>query len=95
MLGLVLALAVAAGERESVDVTIHQPDAPVKCSALDAYYFGCRLARSAAAKRQQEEREHVGKLIADGKCEEARRVALEAADFYAAEKVKALCTPAP
>lgn len=92
MIGLVLALALMADDPSSVDLTVHRTEAP-GCNAIDAYYFGCSLARAAAAKRQRQEREQVGALMADGKCDDAAKVALRAADFDLAAKVRSLCTP--
>jgi len=43
----------------------------------------------------RERKKTVGRLIADGKCEDARQVALKAGDLDLAARVIQLCVPAP
>lgn len=94
LIPLLVAVCVStAVHAQNVDVTVH-PDSqvPPKCSAFDAAYLNCSMAKSAAAKIQQQLKERVGQMIADGKCPDAYRTALSAGDFDVAAKVKGLCS---
>jgi len=46
------------------------------------------------ARKEQGLREEVGALVADGKCEEAKKAALRAGDFELADRAAAACQPA-
>lgn len=62
--------------------------APRRDAFRESYDFA---TRSADASRQQRLRQRVGRLIADGKCDDARKVALKAGDLDLAERVPQLC----
>ncbi|MEE4450490.1 hypothetical protein [Novosphingobium resinovorum] len=47
-----------------------------------------------AARQEQGLREEVGGLVADGKCADARKVALRSGDFELADQAGAMCQPA-
>ena len=86
-----MTLALLATPPASLDVTVHGAVVPPKCGTLDAYYLGCALSRSKAAKARQDLRQKVGAMIADGKCDDAYRTALQAGDFEIAQQVQGLC----
>ena len=91
MITLAMTVALLATPPTGVDVTVHGAGVPPKCGAFDAYYFGCALSRSKAARAQQDLRQKVGAMIADGKCDDAYRTALKAGDFDIAQQVQGLC----
>ena len=93
MIIVAMTLALLATAPGSIDVTVHGAGVPPKCGAFDAYYYGCALSRSKAAKAQQDLRQKVGAMIADGKCDDAYRTALQAGDFEIAQQVHGLCQP--
>lgn len=96
MIALSLAAALMASEGQStVDVNVNNQTTPAHCGAIDAYYFGCSLAKSAEAKKREKERQEIGALMADGKCDDAERVALRDGDFDTAQRVKTLCPSSP
>ena len=47
-----------------------------------------------AARKEQGLREEVGALVADGKCEDAKKAALRAGDFELADRAAAACQSA-
>lgn len=46
-----------------------------------------------AVRQEQGLREDVGALVADGKCADARKMALRAGDFALADKAGSMCAP--
>ena len=59
-------------------------------SAMDSYE---RLQQQSAIERAQQTRRRVGGLIAQGRCDDARTVALRAGDLDLAQQVAQACTP--
>lgn len=69
------------------------PSSLAECAigGLKAYLDGCSAAQVAEAKTEAANRSTVGGLIADGKCDDARRYALRSGDLDLAEHVARLC----
>lgn len=91
MIALIFAAALASGDSSNVNVTI-QPTGPAyHCTVIEVLANNCMLSQAAAYRERNKERKAVGELLADGKCDEAMRLALRASDFGMARQVKELC----
>lgn len=95
-LGVLIAVALAgasqAQPQQRTTVTIQ--DDPHDC-ADRGVFGGCSIGEVKAAKKARTLRQEVGAAAADGRCEDAVKIALKAGDFDLAERTKSLCSGAP
>lgn len=90
---LALALAGAASAQPQQHTTVTVQDRPRDCA--DAGILGgCTAGEVKTAKKARALRGEVGMAAAEGRCEDAVKLALKAGDFDLAERTRALCKPA-
>jgi hypothetical protein len=75
-----------------------QPAQPERCAGGDWLIAGCTVGehraakdRAAAAKILEARRKAVGLAIAEGRCDDALKIALTDGDLDLAERIKSLC----
>ena len=68
---------------------------PVNAQALPFKPDGASPANAASSDTRQDLSREVGKLIADGHCDDAKKLALRHGDLDLAKQVKDYCAPRP
>ena len=75
--------------------TIQERQSDCEIGGMSALALGCTAGEIKRAKEIKAQRQQIGALVAEGRCEEAKAIPLKSGDFDLAERVQRLCTPRP